>query len=177
MFKKVVPIFIVIIIVAFALIAADKPPKKEPVYFFCKDSELDINPDQTAVVRVGWYDCSQGLVQDAVDHFFPQAELYQDGNLLQTISTADGYWDNPIIFEEPDPDCWHVNEPQLRWWYYELKIKKPGTYTVKNKVVQTAQLVGGGDWDQDGIIDIYPAGEKLQCEVTLNVLETVPTNP
>jgi hypothetical protein len=166
--KRLLYIIVAISIAASVLIAAVNPAKREPVYFNSTSGEITINMKQTAIARFGWLSCSRGMSQDFIDHFVITLELYQDGVLLQTVSTADGYWVQTPV--DPNPACVHINEPQTAYWNFEdLSLKKPGTYTVVFHSAWTAALGDGFDANGNGEVDVYPPSELAVREVTINV--------
>ena len=167
--KKLLYIIVAISIATSVFIAAVNPAKREPVYINSTSGEVTITLRQTAVARFGWLSCSKGMSQDFIDHFAITLELYQDGALLQTVSTADGYWVQNLT--DPNPLCVHINEPQVAYWNFEdLNLKKPGTYTVVFHSAWTAPLGDGFDTNGNGEVDVYPPTELAVREVTINVV-------
>ncbi len=169
MSRKLLYIIVSISITASILVAASVPAGKEPVYFGAGAGEVTIGPKQYAVARTGWVACSKGMVQDFMDHFVVRLELYQNDTLLQTVTIDQGDWVRTA--GDPSPQCLHVNEPETGLWQFDdLDLKEPGTYTLWFYREQTVPLADGFDVDQDGFVEIYPAGAWEPRQVTINVL-------
>ena len=169
MSRKNLYLLVALSIVASTLIAANMPAKKQPVHISAESGEVNIGSKEFGIARFGWSACSKGLEQDFIDHFVIKLELYQNGTLLQTVSTNRGHWTQNGV--DPIPQCLHINEPQLAFWLFEaLKLKTPGTYTLRFYRERTAPLGDGFDLNGDGFMDIYPAGSFTTRDVTINVL-------
>jgi len=169
MSKKLFYTTIAILISASMLMAANMPAKKQPVYILPASGEVTINSTQTAIARIDWIACSKGLTQDWIDQVVFKLELYQNGTLLQTVETHQGYWNMYAV--DPISSCLHINEPQEADWQFDsLNFKKPGTYNLIFYRSWNAPLTDGGDWDGDGYIDFSPVLNFEPRQVTVNVL-------
>jgi len=175
MSRKFFYILIALSIVASVLIAANNFEKKEPVYFSPWAGEITIGPNQIAVAQTGYASCSKGLEQDWIDHTIITLELYQDDELLQTVSGEEGEWIWRDYYVWPDPtiQCLHLVDEQQRatWNFKDLQLNKPGIYKLRFYKEQTAQMIDGYDFDQDGLPDVYPATVLADTIVTIHVLK------
>jgi len=129
----------------------------EYILLWHADDTVHIDAGNTIVLRHRWGACTYGLVKAYLTSV--HIELSIDSGPIYAADGKDQYW-GPIVFHEfEDPTQQYCIAGSkiggwIAYWDVPLDILEPGEYEVYFHHWMDHPVHDGGDYDQDGHIDI-----------------------